>query len=314
MGGTKILSAAINSGEGIISRIKRNTVNSTSQNSYIKALAAITEETIHLSGLSEGDVKAVCIGIPGSVNPYTGTISVAPNLGIRNLNLVDKLGKYISYPVILENDVNLGALGIRHFGVGRSARDMLVVFIGTGIGGALIFDGKLFRGANYAAGEIGHMRVREGGSLCGCGKRGCFETVASRSAIVKNIMKDLKAGKKSSLRKVIEPGKPLKSRALAAAVDKEDKLVINRLTEACDTIGYVLADITNLLNLDLIVLGGGLIEALDYFMLPRIKEAFKENVLKPSAKGLKMVSTKLGDDAALYGGIPLAEEFLGISV
>jgi glucokinase len=313
MGGTKILAAAINSSEGVISRVKKPTDKDLSQNSYAKVLAQIVDETIKESGLKEGQIKAVCLGIPGSVNPYTGKISVAPNLGIKNLNIVDQLKKHISYPVLIENDVNLGALGIRHFGIGKNSRDMLVVFIGTGIGGALIFDGKLFRGANYTAGEIGHIRIVDGGPLCGCGKHGCFEAVASRSAIVKAIQKDLKTNK-SVLKKLVEPGKPIKSKALAAAVEKGDKIVIKHLSAACETIGYVLSDITNLLNLDLIVLGGGLIEALDYYMIPHIKESFNKNVLKASAKGLKILPTKLGDDAALYGGIALAEEFLGITV
>jgi glucokinase len=314
MGGTKILSAAINSDEGVIARVKKPTDKNVSQNSYVKTLVEIVEETIAEASLQKDQVKAVCLGVPGSVNPYTGKIAVAPNLGIKNFNIVERLKKHISYPVLIENDVNLGALGIRHFGLGKNARDMLVVFIGTGIGGALIVDGKLFRGANYTAGEIGHMHVLQGGPLCGCGKKGCFEAIASRSAIVKAIQRDLKSDKKSVLNKIIEPGKPIKSKALATAVNKGDKIVIKHVSEACETIGYILSDITNLLNLDLIVLGGGLIEALDYFMIPKIKEAFNKNVLKASAKGLKILPTKLGDDAALYGGIPLAEEFLGIQV
>jgi glucokinase len=314
MGGTKILSAAINSEEGIIARVKQPTDKDVSQNSYVKTLAQVVQETIKESGLKDNQVKAVCLGVPGSVNPYTGIISIAPNLGIKNFNIVDKLKKLLPFPVLIENDVNLGALGIRHFGLGKNAKDMLVVFIGTGIGGALIFDGKLFRGANYTAGEIGHIHVLNGGPLCGCGKYGCFEAIASRSAIVKSIQKDLKDGKKSVLKKIIEPGKPVKSKALSTAVDKGDKVVIKHISEACETIGLVLSDITNLLNLDLIVLGGGLIEALDYFMIPLIKESFNKNVLKASAKGLKILPTKLGDDAALYGGIALAEEFLGIKV
>jgi glucokinase len=314
MGGTKILAAAMNTADGVIARVKKPTDRNVNQNSYVKALVEIVDDTIAEAKLKKDEVKAICLGIPGSVNPYTGKIAVAPNLGIRNFNIVEKLKKYISYPVLIENDVNLGALGIRHFGIGKNARDMLVVFIGTGIGGALIFDGKLFRGANYTAGEIGHMHVLNAGPLCGCGKSGCFEAVASRTAIVKAIQKDLKSAKKSPVKKFIEPGKPIKSKALAAAVDKGDTIVIKHVTEACETIGFVLSDITNLLNLDLIVLGGGLIEALDYFMIPIIKETFNKNVLKASAKGLKILPTKLGDDAALYGGIALAEEFLGVKV
>jgi glucokinase len=143
MGGTKILSAAINSEQGIIARVKKATDRNVNQNSYIKTIAEIVNETISEAKLNPDQVKAVCLGIPGSLNPFTGKISVAPNLGIRNLNIVEKLKKYITYPVLIENDVNQGALGIRHFGLGKNAKDMLVVFIGTGIGGAFIFDGKL---------------------------------------------------------------------------------------------------------------------------------------------------------------------------
>jgi glucokinase len=205
----------------------------------------------------------------------------------------------------------MGALGIKHFGVGKKAKNMLTVFLGTGIGGGLIFNHKLYRGSNFSAGEIGHIKVMEGGPVCGCGKKGCFEAVASRNAIVKRIKKDIKAKKKSILKEFIEEGIPIKSGSLALAVEKGDKVVINSVTTACKITGKVLSDINNLLNLDLIVLGGGVIEAMSGFMVPIIKEAFYKNSLAASIKGLKIIPTKLKDDAALYGGIALAEEFTG---
>jgi len=147
-------------------------------------LAAITHEAISISGLKESKIKAVCLGIPGSVNPYTGRIGLAPNLGLKNFYIKEKLQKKIHVHVLIENDVNLGALGIKNFGVGKKNKNILVMFVGTGIGGALIFDGKIYRGTHFMAGEIGHMIVQENGPLCACGKKGCFEAVASRTAIV----------------------------------------------------------------------------------------------------------------------------------
>ena len=314
MGGTKILAALINSKEGIVKRLKKPTVTGKGGAEYVKSLSETVHDIVEEAEVNKDQVMAVCLGVPGSVNPYTGVIAMAPNLGLNSYNIKEELGKRIPYPVLIENDVNLGALGVKHFGLGKDAKDMLVVFIGTGIGAGFIFDDKLFRGADYAAGEIGHIKVEKDGPLCGCGNHGCFEAVASRTAIDREIKKELEKGKKSILKEYISSDKQIKSKVLADAVKKGDRLAIKHLTKACRTIGTVLADITNLLNLDLIILGGGVIEALDKFMLPVIKESFAENALPSSSKGLKILPTKLGDDAALFGGILLAEEFLQIKI
>jgi len=314
MGGTKILAAVINSKDGIIVRAKIATKSDSSEKAYIESLAAITHEAISISGLKESKIKAVCLGIPGSVNPYTGRIGLAPNLGLKNFYIKEKLQKKIHVPVLIENDVNLGALGIKNFGVGKKNKNILVMFVGTGIGGALIFDGKIYRGTNFMAGEIGHMIVQENGPLCGCGKKGCFEAVASRTAIVRNILSDKRTKKKSKIGKLVPSGEKIKSKALADAVRKKDKIVLEHLKNACDVIGVVSANVSNLLNVDMIVYGGGLMEALGDAMLPMIKTSYYKNVLSDSAKGTKLVKSKLGDDAAIYGGIALAEEFLGVKV
>jgi glucokinase len=313
MGGTKILAAAINSKDGIIARAKIATKSDSSEKDYIESLT-ITHEAISLSGLKDSSIKAVCLGIPGSVNPYTGRIGLAPNLGLTNFFIKEKLQRKIHFPVLIENDVTLGALGIKNFGVGKKNKNILVIFIGTGIGGALIFDGKIYRGTNFMAGEIGHMIVQENGPVCGCGKRGCFEAIASRTAIARNILADKRTKKKSIIGKLVPSGEKIRSKALAEAVRKKDKIVLEHLQNACNVIGVVSANLSNALNVDEIVYGGGLIEALGDAMIPMIKASYYKHVLKDSAIGTKLVESKLGDDAALYGGIALAEEFLGVKV
>ncbi len=314
MGGTKILAAVVNSKQGIIARAKIATKSDSTEKAYVDSLALITKQVISNSGLKVSNIKAVCLGIPGSVNPHKGKIGLAPNLGLKNFFIKEKLQKKIPYPVLIENDVNLGALGIKKFGVGKKSKNMLVMFIGTGIGGALIFDGKIYRGTNYIAGEIGHTMIMENGPLCGCGKRGCFEAIASRTAIVRNIIADKRTKKKSIIGKLVPSGEKIKSRSLAEAVKKKDKIVTEHLRNACDVIGMVSANVSNLLNVDTIVLGGGLMEALGYAMLPMIKKSYQKHVLTDAAKGTKVVGSKLADDAALYGGIALAEEFLEVKV
>lgn len=314
MGGTKILASIINSKEGIIESVKKSTNPNSSKTEYIDALAGIVKDVMNEASIKKKNIEAVCLGVPGSVNPHTGVIGLAPNLGLKDFNIKDKLQEKVPLPVLVENDVNLGALGIKNFGIGKKATNLLAVFIGTGIGGGLILDGKIYRGSNYAAGEIGHVLFDKNGPICGCGNRGCFEAIASRTAIVNKIINDIKSGKKSKLTDMVKAGERIKSKSLANAVAEEDKVVIKRISEACDVIGGVLASLANLMNFDMIVLGGGLVEALDHFMLPKIEIALHEHVLNTTAEGLKLVSSKLGDDAAIWGGIALAEEFLGVKV
>lgn len=314
MGGTKILAAVINSKEGIITRAKTPTKSNAKPVEYIESLTANINRAVDNSGLDKSKIKAVCLGIPGSVNPFTGKIGLAPNLGLKNFYIKEKLQKKIPYPVLIENDVNLGALGVKRFGVGKGSQNMLVMFIGTGIGGALIFNGNLYRGSNYIAGEIGHTMIDKKGPICGCGKHGCFEAIASRTAIVRNILSDKRTKKKSIILKLVPKGEKIKSRTLAEAVKRKDKIVIEHLRNACEVIGLVSANVSNLLNVDTIVYGGGLIEAIGDEMLPMIKKSYYNFVLNDAAKGTELLKSKLGDDAALYGGIVLAEEFLGLKV
>jgi glucokinase len=159
------------------------------------------------------------------------------------------------------------------------------------------------------------MLVQKNGPKCGCGKKGCFEALASRTAIVKNIINDVKKQKKKSvLSDLVKSNQRIKSGALHNAILKKDKVVTGRISEACEVIGDVLGSVSNLINFDMIVLGGGVIEALENYMMPIIKDEFKNHVLDASAKGVKIVASKLGDDAAIYGGLALVEEFLGIKV
>jgi glucokinase len=314
MGGTKVLSCAINSKDGIKARVKEPTDPESTPKEYIHNLALIVKKTISKSKLKDEQIAAVCLGIPGLVNPVTGIVGLAPNIGLKDINIKKMLEAELSFPILIENDVNVGALGIKNFGVGKKAKNLLAVFVGTGIGGGIIIDGKLYRGSDFAAGEIGHILVDKNGPVCGCGRKGCFEALASRTAIVNNIIADIKSGKKSVLQDKVNSGQRIKSKTLAAAVKDGDKVVIKRIEEGCIIIGEVLASLTNFMNFDMIVLGGGMIDALDNFMLPIIKKSFDSRVLEVSAKNLKILVTHLGDDAALFGGISLAKEFLGIEV
>jgi glucokinase len=310
LGATKILSALIDSKNQIIERVKLPTEAEKGRNYIIKNIVESVEQLKIAKGINDKDIKAICLGVPGIVNPNTGIIELAPNLKLKKFNIKAELKKYFSIPVLIENDVNLAGLGIKKYELKDKIENMIIVFIGTGIGGALFFDGKLYRGSSFFAGEIGHIKVNKKGELSGSRLESTFELVASRTAIVTGIRKDLKKKKKGALKGYTSNKKLIKSKLLQGALKNGDPVVVKQVKNACEAIGTVLGSVTTLLNIDTIVLGGGVIEAMGGFMLPKIKDSFKLSVLKGLDKNVKIFATKLGDDAPLYGGIALAEEFL----
>ncbi len=308
LGGTKVLSALINEKSQIISRVKIPTKVEEGKAKLVKTIAESVNRLIEENKLSEKEIIAVSMGVPGTVNPNTGIIANAPNLNIQNYNIKRALQKYFNIPVLIENDVNLAALGIKKFEFNNKAKNMLVVFIGTGVGGALLFDNKLYRGSKFYAGEIGHMKVHPNGYFNISKKNSTFENLASRTAIVKFIKKEVNQYPDHPFFKLKK--RQIKSKVLAKALNDGDKIVKKHLDNACKVTGSVLGSVTTLLNLDTIVLGGGVVEAMGDYMLPKVEDAFSKSVLESCGKGVKIRATKLGDDAPLLGGIALAEELL----
>lgn len=309
-GGTKILSALLNDKNEIVSRVKSPTEIKTGSDGLVEAIAATVKEVMTQNSLKEDDIAAVCLGVPGTVNPFTGVVENAPNIGMNNYNIKEALQKYLQIPVLIENDVNLAAIGIKKFEFNDNVNNMLVVFIGTGIGAGLIFNGSIYRGSSYFAGEIGHTVIDVNTHINKKAKSKTFEQSASRTAIVNGIISDIKKGKKSILSPLVNENKRIKSKALLNALLEKDKIVLKHINNSCNVIGTVLANASTFLNIDTIVLGGGVIEAMNEYMMPRIQKAFKNAVLDGPGKIVKIVETKLGDDAALYGGYGMVEEFL----
>ncbi|MBK7106143.1 MAG: ROK family protein [Ignavibacteriae bacterium] len=309
LGGTKILSALINKEKQIVDRTKVSTDIKKGADFLVESVAESIKELLSKNGIDESQIKALALGVPGTVNPESGIISVAPNLQIENFNIKKEMGKYFNIPMLLENDVNMAALGIKYFEYNNTINNGLVVFLGTGIGGGLIFNGQFYRGSSFFAGEIGHMKVRSNGYFDGDGEKSTFENLASRTAIVNNIIKKSEK-KNTALRKIIKDKEKIKSKNLQKAIEQKDELVIEEIEKACKIVGTVLGSITTLLNLDTIVLGGGLIEANEKFMMEKIEKAFKNSAIKDAAKIVNLKATTLGDDAPLYGGYALVEEFI----
>jgi glucokinase len=185
---------------------------------------------------------------------------------------------------------------------------MIGLFIGTGIGAGLILNGELFTGHNHSAGEVGHMIIVENGPKCGCGNEGCFEAMASRTAIFKRIAAGIKDGEKTELVEMLgDDLKDLRSGDLRRAIRRKDKFTEKVVNDAAHSIGLAVGNLINLLNPEVVALGGGVIEALEQEMMSTITKVAIDHVLPGTMKGIAVIPSKLGDNAGIAGGAVLAQ-------
>ena len=255
----------------------------------------------------DADPIAVGVGIPGVV--HEGAVLTVPNLANwhERFDLVEALRTRIDVPIALGNDANVGLLGEWLNGAAKGVRNVLGLWMGTGIGGGLILDGRPYNGTRGAAGEIGHVVVQEGGALCTCGRRGCAEAYAGRRTMrgVASAMAD--AGWTTSLFEIRdeEDKSTLTSKVWAKALDDGDELATKLFDTAIEMLGVAVGSAVNLLDLDVVVVGGGLAEKLGQDLADRIGEAAKPWMLRPSPD-LRFVVSELEDDAGVVGAASLA--------
>jgi len=310
-GGTKLLTAVIETGSGkVIAESKQRTSSADGPDELIERLSEGIDQALKGAKLGKKDtISGIGIGIAGQVDATRGMLLGAPNLSQATVNLPigPLLSKRFGVPVALRNDVQIAAQGEATFGAGKDCDDFLCVFVGTGVGGSLVRDGVPLPGATGTAGEIGHLVIDANGRLCGCGGRGHLEAYASRTAITKAIMGDLKRGRPSVLSELVgdsdedEPGGlAIRSGVLAKAVKQGDELATETVIQAGTYLGLGLASAINLVNPKRIVLGGGVIEAVDLLFSVAANHARREALPTP-AEGIEILRAKLGDYAGVIG-------------
>ncbi|RKU34425.1 ROK family protein [Candidatus Poribacteria bacterium] len=312
MGGTKILAAVVNAEGDILGTAKIPTKADKGAAVVIDRIASCIQKAVDKSRVARASIQAVGIGAPGPLDPGTGIVLFAPNLGWTNVPLKTELENRVCLPTFVDNDVNVGTLGEHAFGAGKGMSTLVGIFVGTGIGGGIIMDGELFHGASQTAGEIGHIIVKAGGPRCGCGTRGCLEALASRTAITRQLQKAIvKKGKKSILPELTGGDlKLIRSGALAKALRSNDKLTMKVFKKATKYLGVGIASIVNFLNPEMIVLGGGVVEALDDSFLDDIAAVVADYSLPNTLSGVRIVKAQLGDDAGILGAAALARQRL----
>jgi glucokinase len=318
-GGTKILGAVIDLANGkVLGTAKRRTSFTDGPDELMKRMLAVGNGALKSASLKSKDLVAIGIGAAGQVDAEQGVLLDTPNLSqaVLNLPVAQQLSDEFKVPAALANDVHVAAMGEARFGAGAGARDFLCVFVGTGIGGAIIQNGELLYGKDGTAGEIGHAVVVAGGRLCNCGGLGHLEAYSARTAISRRLVGEIKRGRKTVLRELdpdIVHKDPLRSDAnirsnvLASALKAKDPLVIEVVREAGWYLGVGLASAINIINPDRIVLGGGVVEALPLIVSEAITVA-KDQALPVPGSAAKIVTAGLGDFSGVVGAAIIGAE------
>lgn len=302
LGGTKLLAGIVGKDLEVHGREKVSTPANASGDEIVDLIVQAFDELKKKSPDEAGRVTAVGVVVPGSVNKATGVVLGTPNIGFGNFPLQSRLSKALNLPVIVENDVNAGVYGEYAHGAGQGYKDVVGVYPGSGIGGGLILNGQLFRGANGAAGELGHMKVQSMGKLCGCGAYGCLETLASKNAIARDAVFLASTGQAPTVWEQAKSDfKKVKSGTLKKAIENGETAIQELVERAAHFLGIGMANCINIFNPELIVLGGGLMEKLGDLILPIAEKVMRETAMPYLVKDVKVVEAKLGDDSVMIG-------------
>jgi glucokinase len=311
LGGTKMLTSVMDSQFKILSRVRKKTKGYMGGDSGIDRIVEMIKTAIAEAGIPLSKIGTIGIGCPGPVDMDKGVLISAPNMGWENMPIKKRLEDALNCKVFVTNDVDAGVYGEYRFGVAKDTRCVLGIFPGTGIGGGCVYEGKIFTGRRITCMEIGHTRIIPGGPLSSTGHEGTLEAIASRLAISTQAAQAAYRGQAPNLMK--EAGTDLsqiRSGMLANAIKDGDKSIENIIKHACYNIGVSAASMIHVLAPDMIILGGGLVEAMPELFLNQISQSARE-WLMPAYKNItEFKVAKLGDDAAVLGSAAWACESL----
>lgn len=309
LGGTKILAGIVDSEHNVLGRAKSPTPAAEGGDAILAAMLSTLREAAAEAGVNTSELKGIGVGSPGPLDPDRGVILFSANLNVRDFPLGPLLSQSLNLPVLVRNDVRVGGYGEFRLGAGAGKKNVLAAFVGTGIGGCLVLDGKLLTGATGNAGEIGHIVIEPGGSPCGCGRRGCLEAYASRTAITRRIRKSVRKGRNTVLATKVQSKKDkLKSKDLAAAYHAGDRVAFEEVNKAAYYLGIGLGGLVNVFGPEIVIIGGGVTEALGPAYMDEVRAAARHQILADPDHKIAIVPAALGDDAGILGGALMAFE------
>lgn len=306
LGGTNIAAGVVDENGKILVQDSTPTMNERNYTEIVKDMAMLCKKIIKEAGLSEKDIEAIGIGSPGSIDNEHGVVTYANNLKMDNTPIAEELRKYIDVPVNVENDANAAAYG-EYVINGENVDDFVFITLGTGVGGGIVINKKLYRGFNGAGGELGHTTLVHNGEPCSCGNNGCWEAYASVTALIRQTEEAMKKNPDSLMHKVAEKENKISGRTAFDAAKSGDaaaKAVVDKYIE------YVADGIMGVINIfqpEKLVIGGGISKEGDYLLNPIIKYVDKYGYNK-HMKTTKISIATLYNDAGIIGAALAAKK------
>lgn len=308
IGGTKICAAVVSTEGKILLRKKIDTPRQGEAQEIYQSLSGLIRDVIK-SAKKIGRPAGIGVGVPGIVSAESGRILLTPNLRMSGFPLAKKMSKDFSTVVAVGNDVDLGLLGEKWLGAGKNMQNLIGIFPGTGVGGGIILRGHLWTGTTGAGAELGHIIMDIDGPVCSCGNRGCLEAMTSRWAIERDIRRAVGNGEKTIVQDLTKGNLSIiKSKMIKKALKLKDPLVTGIIKRASIILGKACVSIRHIFDPEMIILGGGLIEACGSFMLPIIQREVRTDPFFAKFKGCPVVASQLGDDAVVLGAVALIKQ------
>ncbi len=285
-----------------LSRERKKTKGFEGEEAGLDRIKNTIRKAMDEANVDDEDIAGIGIGCPGPIDMKRGVILEAPNLGWEKVQVRKSLEEEFDCPVSVVNDVDAGVYGEYLFGAAQDAFCVVGIFPGTGIGGGCVYDGKIFRGAKNTCMEIGHVPLVSDGQLDGCGNPGTVEAVASRLSIAGAAAQAAYRGQAPTLKKIAgtEVG-AIRSGAIAQSIKGGDEAVKAIVQNAAEHLGMAIVSIVHLLSPDIVVMGGGLVEAMPELFVKEAQSVAKKRVLGSFKETFKVVAAQLGDDAAVQG-------------
>jgi len=314
LGGTNIHAGIVDSKGAVLARKFVPTLVNEGEDRVIERLCHVIQELTER--YPSGDFQGIGIGAAGIINIAEGEIVSSPNFpGWQDVTLRDIISRRFCVPTVLDNDANAAIFGEQWAGAGIGKRSLIGLTLGTGVGGGIILDGRLWHGSDGMAGEIGHMTVVPDGRRCSCGNRGCLEAYASATAILNRTIESMPRHPENNLLEIADIKNPseLTSEKIFQAACSGNKLAKEIFRETGAYLGLAIGSLINILNPEIFIIGGGASQAWDFFY-PAMMEEIKLRALKEPAERISVVPTKLGNDAGLIGACGLVAQSLGLAL
>lgn len=308
IGGTKISGAVVTARGKILTRSKMPSPAKATPKTILNCLVDLIAELQESTDIKMSQIKGIGLGVPGIVDTNNHHILAAPNINLSGFPLSAHLKRKYRTKIGMTNDVNAGLLGEAWLGAARGLSHVVAIAPGTGVGGAVLIEGKLLLGTQGAATELGHMIMQINGPLCHCGNHGCLEALASRWSIERDIRALIKQGRKSIVKELNNGNlTTIKSRVLKESLLKKDAVVRTVMTQTSHVLGQASISMNHTFNPQAIVFGGGVIKSCGFFMLPIIERTVKSDPFFKSFNSCQILQSALGDDAVILGAVALVK-------